>query len=402
MPLKLRPLAELNSLVGFGVWQFQLMLLGIAVAVSGLFWLLQGTLNPTGVFLFTFIIGNSITLAVSVAAPLLVNRKAPWDWLVYLSVLIPVSALASWFASSATHIILDRGRQGLQFDWGDIRIGTFISLITGTAIYSSAKARAGLLGRNLELERQITLGQITLEAHEAELKTAHEIQAHLLPHEIPQLKPFQIACAWEPVRSVGGDYFDVLTLAPNQLGLCIADVSGKGITAALLMTNLQAAVRAFAPGISSPGALCAKLNEVLCGSIAPGKFVTLFYGVLTTDTLMLRFENAGHTQPIVLRGDGATILTEGSMILGMFREAKYADHEFQLRSGDCLVLATDGVTEAANERDEEFGYERVIAAARAVRGQGVQTIRTRILEDVPRFCQGNFHDDASLIVVTVE
>ena len=90
------------------------------------------------------------------------------------------------------------------------------------------------------------------------------------------------------------------------------------------------------------------------------------------------------------------------MILGMFREAKYADHEFQLRSGDCLVLATDGVTEAANERDEEFGYERVIAAARAVRGQGVQTIRTRILEDVTRFCQGNFHDDASLIVVTVE
>jgi len=206
----------------------------------------------------------------------------------------------------------------------------------------------------------------------------------------------------EPARSVGGDYFDVLTLAPNQLGLCIADVSGKGITAALLMTNLQAAVRAFAPTIASPGALCTKLNEVLCGSIAPGKFVTLFYGVLTTDTLMLRFENAGHTPPIVLRGENATMLTDGGLILGMFRDAKHADREFQLRSGDCLVLATDGVTEAANESDEEFGYERMIAAAQAVQGQGMHAIRTKILDEVTRFCHGKFHDDASLIVVTVE
>jgi sigma-B regulation protein RsbU (phosphoserine phosphatase) len=94
------------------------------------------------------------------------------------------------------------------------------------------------------------------------------------------MKPFQIACAWEPARSVGGDYFDVLTPGPDRLGICIADVSGKGITAALLMANLQAAVRAFAPVSSEPGALCSKLNEVLCGSIAPGKFVTFFYGVI--------------------------------------------------------------------------------------------------------------------------
>ncbi len=106
------------------------------------------------------------------------------------------------------------------------------------------------------MENQITVGQIKLQAHEAELKTAHEIQAHLLPHELPQMKPFQIACAWEPARSVGGDYFDVLMLGPDRLGICIADVSGKGITAALLMANLQAAVRAFAPGSTGPGALC--------------------------------------------------------------------------------------------------------------------------------------------------
>jgi len=84
----------------------------------------------------------------------------------------------------------------LHLDWDDIRIGTFISVVNGSAIYLAAKTRAGLLGRNRELERQITLGKITLDAHEEELKTAHEIQAHLLPHELPQMKPFQIACAW--------------------------------------------------------------------------------------------------------------------------------------------------------------------------------------------------------------
>jgi sigma-B regulation protein RsbU (phosphoserine phosphatase) len=252
------------------------------------------------------------------------------------------------------------------------------------------------------LENQVTVGQIKLQAHEAELKTAHEIQAHLLPHELPQMKPFQIACAWEPARSVGGDYFDVLTLGPDRLGICIADVSGKGITAALLMANLQAAVRAFAPGSTGPGALCCKLNEVLCGSIAPGKFVTLFYGVIDSERLMLYFENAGHSSPIVLRGDEATILIEGGTVLGLFPKSAYEDRQFALRPGDCLLLTTDGVTEAADELDEEFGNERVIASARAARSLGAQGIRTRILDDVTRFCNGNFLDDASLVVVTVD
>jgi phosphoserine phosphatase RsbU/P len=229
------------------------------------------------------------------------------------------------------------------------------------------------------------------------LKAAHEIQAHLLPHELPQMEPFEIACAWEPARSVGGDYFDVLTLGPDQLGICIADVSGKGITAALLMANLQAAVRAFAPVSSGPGALCGKLNEVLCGSIAPGKFVTFFYGVIDRERLILHFENAGHSSPIVLRGDEATILTEGGTVLGLFPKSVYEERQFALRPGDCLLLTTDGVTEAANEHDEEFGNERVIASARAARSLGAQGIRTRILDDVTRFCDGNFNDDASAL-----
>ena len=106
------------------------------------------------------------------------------------------------------------------------------------------------------------------------------------------------------------------------------------------MANLQAAVRAFAPVSIGPGALCTKLNEVLCGSIAPGKFVMLFYGVIDSERVILRFENAGHSSLIVLRGDEATILTEGGMVLGLFQKSFYEERQFALRPGDCLLLTT--------------------------------------------------------------
>lgn len=385
-----------------GFWELQLFLLGVALAISGMFWLLLGNTNPTPQFLFAFIIGNCTWLAVTVSAPLLLKQQSPWDWFAYLAVLLPVAAVASSMASVASRIVAGRTDHLLQLDWSDIRNGTFFSLVAGVALFISGKAKGRLERRNRELERQITVGRVELEAHEAELKAAHEIQAHLLPHELPQMQPFQIACAWEPARSVGGDYFDVLTLGPDQLGICIADVSGKGITAALLMANLQAAVRAFAPVSGGPGALCVKLNEVLCGSIAPGKFVTLFYGTIDRERLILHFENAGHSSPIILRGNEATFLTEGGTVLGLFPKSVYEERQFALRPGDCLLLTTDGVTEAANKRDEEFGNGRVIASARAARSLGAQGIRTGILDDVTRFCDGNFHDDATLIVVTVD
>jgi len=400
MPRSLWPFPKLTPLLGF--WRLQLFLLCVALAISGIYWLLQGNTNPTPQVLFTFIIGNCTWLAVTLSAPLLLKQQFPWDWLVYLAILLPAAAVASSIASVASRIVAGRTDHIFELDWPDIRIGTFFSLVTGVALLISGKAKGRLERRNRELERQITVGKIELQAHEAELKAAHEIQAHLLPHELPQMKPFQIACAWEPARSVGGDYFDVLTLRPDRLGICIADVSGKGITAALLMANLQAAVRAFAPGSTGPGALCTKLNEVLCGSIAPGKFVTLFYGVIDSERLILHFENAGHSSPMVLRGDEATILTEGGTVLGLFPKSAYQDRQFALRPGDCLLLTTDGVTEAANELDEEFGNERVIVSARAARSLGAQGIRTRILDDVTRFCNGNFLDDASLMVVTVD
>jgi phosphoserine phosphatase RsbU/P len=142
-------------------------------------------------------------------------------------------------------------------------------------------------------------------------------------------------------------------------------------------------------------------QEALCGSVLPGKFVTLFYGVIDSETLALRFENAGHCPPIVLRGDSVMFLTEGDTVLGLFPHPEYKERSFPLQSGDCLLLTTDAVTEAANENDEEFGAERVAASALAARSLGANGVRTRILEDISQFCSGNFHDHASLIVVTL-
>lgn len=401
-----QPARGMKTLLGIGFWQFQFVLAGVGLTVAGMLLLIRGhpTLeNVLTPLVFSIVAGNCTTVALLGFSTAFLGRVFPWDLVWYLVMLIPVSGLSGFVASAATGFIFGRGMENLIHpDWNDIRMCTFVSLVTGVSIFVSGKSRALLERRNRELESQVTMGQIELKAHEAESRAAHEIQTHLLPREIPRVKGFDVACAWEPARSVGGDYFDVLALGPGQLAVCLADVSGKGMGAALLMANLQATVRAFAPGIPGPGALCQKVNEVLCGSVAPGKFVTMFYGVIDRETLTLRFENAGHCPPIVLRGDSATELTEGSIVLGMFPHAEYAERSFHLQPEDCLLLTTDGVTEAANEGDEEFGAERVTASARAARSLGAHGIRTRILEDVSRFCNGNFHDDASLIVVTVD
>jgi phosphoserine phosphatase RsbU/P len=386
-----------------GFWRFQLMILAVGIAAAGMFWLISGSVNPLQILVFSIVVGNSTVISLNVTTRFYLRLPTPWDWVAYLALLIPVSAVSSFIASVASQLIFGRETTSLlAIYWPDIRNGTFVSLVTGVSFYLSQKGRGRLEARNRELESQVTRGQLELQSKEAEITAAHDIQAHLLPREIPQVKGLQISCAWQPARSVSGDYFDVLALVPGRIAVCLADISGKGLAAALLMANLQAAVRALAPSIADPGVLCRKLNELLCDSVAPGKFATLFFGVIDSDTLVLRFENAGHCPPIVLRGDSAILLSEGGTVLGLFRSAEYEERRFSLRSGDCLLLTTDGVTEAADESDEEFGTDRVTASARSARSLGAHGIRTRILEDVTRFCKGNFHDDASLIVVTVE
>jgi phosphoserine phosphatase RsbU/P len=249
----------------------------------------------------------------------------------------------------------------------------------------------------------VQLGLVEKQILQSDLQQAYDIQVHLLPSETPQLQGFQIACAWQPARSVSGDYFDVLPLGKDKVGLCIADVSGKGVAAALLMANLQASVKALARDDLSPAKLCSRLNGVLCDNIAPGRFVTLFYAILDGKTHTLQYESAGHCLPLLVHDDGAIEFPEASSgVLGLFSHWTFSDHERALASGDVLVMMTDGVLEAWDKNEEEFGYKKLIGSVLASRAEGAHGIRKRVLEDVTAFCNGQFHDDASLIVVTVD
>jgi sigma-B regulation protein RsbU (phosphoserine phosphatase) len=232
---------------------------------------------------------------------------------------------------------------------------------------------------------------------------AHRIQMRLLPQETPQLAGFQIACGWQPSQHASADYFEVLALGSGKLGLCIADVSGKGTPAALLMSNLQASIATFAGPHVSPSALCSRLNAVLSDNIAPGRYASLFYGLLDGPTRTLTYESAGHCLPLLVRADGSIrILEASSGVLGLFSHWTYNDQQVEFVSGDVLVMMTDGLLDAADSKGDEFGYKRLIAAVLSKHTDGAYAVRQRVMEEITRFCGGTFEDDASLIVLTVD
>jgi sigma-B regulation protein RsbU (phosphoserine phosphatase) len=223
----------------------------------------------------------------------------------------------------------------------------------------------------------------------------------LLPSKLPQLPGAQISGAWQPAREVSGDYFDVIQLDEKRIGICVGDVAGKGITAALLMANLQASFRAFATGEATPQVVCTKLNKFLCANIASGKFVSFFYAVLDAEKRTLVYENAGHCPGLLLRKDGGSeSLRGGGAVLGALPDWVYQDYTAQLQAGDKLLLWTDGITEAENAQLEEFGEERLVEAARIEVTTALDTQRA-IMQRVTAFCGANFRDDATLLVLRV-
>jgi len=236
-----------------------------------------------------------------------------------------------------------------------------------------------------------------------EYEEARRIQRKLLPTTIPQIDGCEIATQWRPASGVGGDCYDVIPFGSARMGLCIADVVGKGIPAALLMSNLQASVRAFATEAAQPAELCQQVNRILCGRIAEGRFISFFYCRIDTSLGVITYANAGHYLPIVVRHDGSIArLTEGGPVLGVFSDATYEQGHFQISSGDRIVLFTDGVTEARNGDDEEFGEARLIDAAMMNRCCSAPALEARLSESVASFTSDTLQDDATLIVVAVD
>ncbi len=185
-------------------------------------------------------------------------------------------------------------------------------------------------------------------------------------------------------------------------GLSIADISGKGLPAALLMSNLQAAVRAFAQESAEPSSVCASVNRLLCRNMASGRFATFCYARVEPDASRIVYSNAGHNPPLVVRaGNGTATLSVGGMVLGIFPENVYAQAEVTIGPGDRVVFYTDGITEARNSEGDEYGEERLAAAAIAARALPVEAMKDALFADVTAFSQGKFDDDATLIVLGV-
>ncbi|HJT16557.1 MAG TPA: SpoIIE family protein phosphatase, partial [Thermoanaerobaculia bacterium] len=197
---------------------------------------------------------------------------------------------------------------------------------------------------------QIAIGieNVRLRVEEVEFEQARQMQQILLPKEFPQLNGFEISGMWHPARSVGGDYFDTLALGGDHAAICIGDVAGKGMPAALLMANLQAAVKATASASTAPAMVCTRVKEIVGGNLQGGKFISFFYGVLDGGARTFSFSNAGHNPPILVRanGDVERLDRGGPAICRLFRDIPQEQATTRLAPGDRIVLFTDGATEA--------------------------------------------------------
>lgn len=252
------------------------------------------------------------------------------------------------------------------------------------------------------IERGRLMRQKRLSEH-LEQQEAAQIQRSLMPHEITAPEGMTIAAASQSAHIVGGDYYDVIRLDKHHTGVCIADVMGKGVGAALLMSNLQAAVRVLTPEVRDPAAFCRRANQAVFANQVPGKFITFFYCMLDSEHRRVTFTNAGHNWPVLVHSDGSCdrLKTE-DIVLGTTPGWNYRQKELELRSGDRLVLFTDGITETCNADGAEFGEEHLIQIVRQHLSLGAAELKHKLLEAASSHCAGAWIDDATLIVVAVE
>ncbi len=240
-----------------------------------------------------------------------------------------------------------------------------------------------------------------------ELATARAIQVRLLPSEEPCLANFEVAGASIPSREIGGDYYDYLVQGEDKLGVAIGDVSGKGMPAALLMSNLQASLHGQVLHPGTVSRVVARVNDLIVRSTDPHMFATFFYGVLDAPSGTFNCTNAGHNPPLLLRGDGTMVeLGTGGLLLGMLGDQSYCEETVQLDPGDVIVLYTDGITEAVGPSAEEddpdamFGEEALQAVMRANRHRSAAEIKDAILDAVTEHTSGvPQSDDITLVVI---
>ena len=236
-----------------------------------------------------------------------------------------------------------------------------------------------------------------------EQQEAAQMQRALMPGQIAAPKGLVIAAQSQSARTVGGDYYDVVPIGEDRVAVCIADVVGKGMAAALLMSNLQAAVRMLAAHVANPQELCNRVNEIVAANSVPGKFITFFYAVIDAKQKRMTYTNAGHNWPILARVNGSCDrLSSEDVVLGTVRNWIYHEKEIELLSGDRLVLFTDGITEAANANGAELGEDFLVNLVCGNVNLTAFELKDHIFKSTLSHCNGVLTDDATLIVAAVE
>lgn len=378
----------------------QITYIAISAIAGAIFWAIGEKINPLTILVYSIAIGNIVVPITQRLHRYYSEKLFPYNWLFFLPILLAllipvyvVSSVVVWMLAPPTPQTLEHL---LRTGWKFPILITFVSSVL-IFLYQTTKEK--LERRNIELQRSVELGTAQLELQEQEMQRAREIQQSLLPKEIPQLPGFEIAGIWRPARAVSGDYYDVFKLGGHKLGICVADVVGKGVSAALLMANVQAAVHAFVSEQESAAWLCGKLNALLYENIAVGKFVTFFYGVLDGNARTLQYCNAGNPCPVLVSRGQTRMLETGGAVLGVFPSWVYEDATIELWPGDRLLLFTDGITEASGPGEEEFGEENVAEFARMNLTHSATELNSQLLAHVAGFCGNRFQDDATVVVI---
>jgi len=239
---------------------------------------------------------------------------------------------------------------------------------------------------------------------EEDLEIAHDIQKNLLPHKIPQFTNFDVVANTVFSKQVGGDYYDVITLDNNNFCITIADVSGKGVSAALMMANLQAFLKTICKQGMQIDEATGLINDLITENTTEGKFITFFWAIIENDTKQMLYVNAGHNHPLLIRKGKIKKLDKGGIILGVMKTMiPYSSEKLQLEKDDVIVLFTDGVSEAMNQSGEEFSDERLEKLSLSLAEKSAAEISSAIQNEVSKFAYSTVQsDDITLMVIKVK
>jgi sigma-B regulation protein RsbU (phosphoserine phosphatase) len=287
------------------------------------------------------------------------------------------------------------GAINLESDWVNSYDERDLELLTMFASLAASAIDHTLLYRQVMRQKQV----------EGELDLARKVVESLLPRAFPFREGFDIYGATIPVRDVGGDYFDFIDSISDRLGVLVADVSGKGLPAALIMVTFRAYFHATVINELSMRVVIARVNRLVHDATDGERFITAFYGLIDPETRRMLYIIAGHNPPLLLHADGTSrLLQHSGLPLGVFKDSRYSESVVDFTPGDILVLYTDGVTEARNARDETFGLEKLEAIVRATSELRAHEICKAITTAVRDFSSeiGGPEDDLTISIIKVK